>query len=397
MRRLMVPAGVAMVAVTFGLARYGYGLLLPDMRADLGIGVGTAGLIGSSAYVSYLLANAAVVPVTARWGPRVAIAAAALTASAGMALIAVAGDASQLLAGVLLAGAAAGFAFPPYADVVAAAVAPARRPAVWAVISSGTGWGVAVAGPVAAVFTTSWRWSWAMFAGTALVVGALAVASAPGGRVGGGSATVRLHPAWFVCPRSGPLLAGAVLVGAGSSVWWAFSVDAMRASGVGAGTAQLVFATCGVAGVLASLTGSVVRRTGQRSVHRGSVLALAAALALLAATTRSDTPPVTALLLAGGLFGVSYNAVVAVQGMWNADVFRERPSAGLAAVNTALTAGTLVGPAVGGWVIGVSGYGVALTLAAGVAGLTVLLAPPASRSDGSTSGQRVGSDQVPVS
>ncbi|WP_223162849.1 hypothetical protein, partial [Nocardioides antri] len=55
---VLVP-GTAMIALTFGLARYGYGLLLPDMKSDLGIGPSAAGLISSLGYVSYLVANAA--------------------------------------------------------------------------------------------------------------------------------------------------------------------------------------------------------------------------------------------------------------------------------------------------------------------------------------------------
>jgi cyanate permease len=61
----VVVPGTAMIAVTFGLARYGYGLLLPEMKADIGIGPSTAGLISSLGYLSYLVANAAVVPLGA--------------------------------------------------------------------------------------------------------------------------------------------------------------------------------------------------------------------------------------------------------------------------------------------------------------------------------------------
>ncbi len=379
MRRLMVPSAVGLIAVTFGLARYGYGLLLPDMRADLGIGTATAGLIGSGAYVSYLLANVAVVAMTGRWGPRIPLAAATLTACWGMALIASARDVTALAAGVLLAGSGAGFAFPPYADVVARVVSARRRATAWAAISSGTGWGVALAGPVAIVSAASWRWSWLMFAMIGLAVGALAVASVPPERGAKGGPAVRLRPRWFLCPRSGPLLVGAVLVGAGSSVWWAFSVDAMRAAGLDVTTSRLLFALCGVAGVVASMTGFLVRRAGQRRVHQGSVLAVALSLVLLALSTVVDAPHVSALLLASALFGVSYNTVVAVQGMWNAEVFAERPSAGLAAVNTALTVGTLLGPAAGGVVIELFGYGPALISAAAVTTAAFVLATPARR------------------
>ena len=183
MRRLLVPAGVGMIAVSFGLARYGYGLLLPDMRAALDLAPATAGLVGSSAYVSYLLANTLVVALTVRTGPRVPLALATLTAAGGMLTIAVADDVWELAAGVLLAGASAGFAFPPYADVVAGAVPERRRSTVWAAISSGTGWGVAIAGPVAVVAGAQWRTAWVAFAVVALVVGTAAVLSVPAGSV----------------------------------------------------------------------------------------------------------------------------------------------------------------------------------------------------------------------
>lgn len=386
MNRLLVPAGVGIIAVAFGLARYGYGLLLPDMRASLGIDLGTAGLIGSSAYLSYLLANTAVVPLTIRTGPRLPLALATVSAVGGMLMIAAAQGATGLAAGVLLAGASAGFAYPPYADVVAGGVPVARQATAWATISSGTGWGVAVAGPVAVLSGAGWRASWLVFAGVAAVVGAVAVASVPGGRVSGPASRVRLRPRWFLCPRSRPLLLAAVGVGVGSSIWWSFCVDAMRDAGVDATTARLVYAACGAAGVVASLTGVLVERTGQRRAHQATVLGVAASLALLALLTGASAtvgglavPPATTalVLLAAVTFGVTYNGVVAVQGMWSAAVFAERPSAGLAAVNTSLTVGTLVGPALGGLVTVLSGYGPALALAALLTALALPLAPPA--------------------
>ncbi len=136
-----------MIAVSFGLARYGYGLLLPEMRAEFGMGADAAGLISSGAYFSYLIANAAVVWVTARYGARVAVGLAAALAAVGMAVIAAAGSVPTLAIGVIVAGAAAGLAYPPYAELVDRQVAAPKRNAAWSTISSGTGWGVAVAGP----------------------------------------------------------------------------------------------------------------------------------------------------------------------------------------------------------------------------------------------------------
>ena len=46
--RITLP-GIALVATTFGLARYGYGLLVPEMRRSFGLDATTVGLLASGA------------------------------------------------------------------------------------------------------------------------------------------------------------------------------------------------------------------------------------------------------------------------------------------------------------------------------------------------------------
>ena len=47
-------AGAAVVGVAFGMARYAYGVTLPDIRADLGLSELVLGLIASATFVGYL-------------------------------------------------------------------------------------------------------------------------------------------------------------------------------------------------------------------------------------------------------------------------------------------------------------------------------------------------------
>lgn len=365
--------GTAMIAVTFGLARYGYGLLLPDMKADVGIGPGAAGLISSLGYVSYLLANAAVVPLASRCGSRAAVAGAAASAAAGMAVIAVAGSAWAIAAGVLVAGAAAGMAFPPYADIVDRHVAQPRQAVVWSTISSGTGWGVALAGPVAIVAGDQWRVAWASFVVIAVVTGLTATRLAPP-RDDMPLRRPQLSPSWFFCPRSRPLLLSAVLVGAGSSVWWVFSVDAMQHAGMDATPTRVVYAVCGAACLLGSLSGFAFERLGLRASYLGSTALLAVSLGLLGA----GTADLSAALVAATLFGACYATVIAAHGAWSARVFAGHPAAGLAAVSTALTVGTLVGPALAGAAIGQTGHAVALAGAAVATAAALPFCPPSA-------------------
>jgi predicted MFS family arabinose efflux permease len=370
---VLVP-GTAMIAVTFGLARYGYGLLLPEMRADLGMSAGAAGLVSSATYLSYMVANVLVVQVTSRWGPRVAVGAAAALATIGMATIAIAESVAVLAVGVLVAGAASGMAFPPYADIVDRRVEASRRDLVWSTISSGTGWGVALAGPVAIVAGDQWRVAWASFVVVAVAVGVTATRLAPP-HDDVAAHRPRLSLSWFFCPRSRPLLVSSVLVGAGSSVWWVFSVDAMQHAGVAATPARVVYAVCGVACLLGSLSGFAFASIGLRSSYLGATALLAVALGLLGAATAN----LLAALIAAGLFGAFYATVIAAHGVWSAEVFEAHPAAGLAAVSTALTLGTLLGPTLAGVVIGQTGHVVALVGAAILTAAALPFCPPTAR------------------
>ena len=281
--RTVLP-GTAMIAVTFGLSRYGYGLLLPDMRAEVQMTASTAGLISSAAYLSYMAANIGVVAVLGRWGPRVAVGGAALLAAVGMGVIAGAQSVAFIAIGVIVAGAAAGMSFPPYADIVAGQVIQEKRDVVWSTISSGTGWGVAIAGPIAIVAGAQWRVAWGVFVLIAVVVGALAVFHAPAAD-DRRARLPQLSISWFFCPRSRPLLLSAVLVGVGSSVWWAFSVDAMRQSGIDSSSARLTYAACGAAMLLASLSGAMFARFGLRPSYLVATSLLAASLAVFGLAT----------------------------------------------------------------------------------------------------------------
>src|SRR3954447_9533915 len=167
--RQVVGAGIAAVAVGYGLARYGYGLLLPDMRAAFGLSSGALGLIAAGAYASYLIAVAAAGLLSARFGPRLVVVAGGVLAIAGMAVIAAAPGAGALAVGVFVAGGSGGLVFPPFADVVADRIASARRSRAMSAISSGTGWGVLAAAPVALLAGGAWRAAWLAFVGLAVL------------------------------------------------------------------------------------------------------------------------------------------------------------------------------------------------------------------------------------
>lgn len=47
---ILIPAGLAIVVSTYGLARYSYGLFVPQIRADFNLSVEMMGRIASGSY-----------------------------------------------------------------------------------------------------------------------------------------------------------------------------------------------------------------------------------------------------------------------------------------------------------------------------------------------------------
>ena len=64
----LVSAGAATVAVSFGLARYGYGLLLPDLRAALDLDGSWLAVVPSA--VLFVAAYNVVIAVEVIWSAR---------------------------------------------------------------------------------------------------------------------------------------------------------------------------------------------------------------------------------------------------------------------------------------------------------------------------------------
>jgi len=165
----VIPAGSAIIAVTFGLARYAYGLFLPVIRADFRLSTEAIGVIASGQAAAYLLATVVASVIAARVEPRLPVVVGGLSATAGMLLIATAHTVWLLAAGVVVAGASAGWAYPPLSDAVARLVRTNGQSQAVSAISAGTSYGVIVAGPIALWAGPHWRLAWLVFAALAVV------------------------------------------------------------------------------------------------------------------------------------------------------------------------------------------------------------------------------------
>ena len=149
-----------MMGVTFGMARYAYGLTLPAIRSALDVPEVVLGLIGSGTFGGFLLSLLAAPPL-ARWkGARAPTTVGGVSATVGSALVAAAPAPSVLALGGFIAGSAAGWVWASYSGIVAAVAAPRQQPRLLARITTGAAAGLVVVG-VLALVVASWRLTWA--------------------------------------------------------------------------------------------------------------------------------------------------------------------------------------------------------------------------------------------
>jgi len=362
-------AGISAIGVTFGFARYGYGLFLPELREEFGLSVSLVGLIGSATYVGYLAALLMVGTLITRFGPRPLVLAGGLSAAVGMGLVALAQGPGLLITGLVLAGTSSGWAWAPYSDAVDRTVPAGRREHVMGIIASGTAFAVVVAGPLALLARgTGWRYAWLAFALAALASTAYNASVLPGGsgrRIQSSGRPANLRGAL-------PLLLTAVIYGLVGAVYWSFAVEAITdTAGTGSATAPLFWSLMGAAGTAGALTGHAIARYGLHRVHAGLFLGIAVATALLGLAPGS----LPAVALSALLYGPCFMAGSGILAVWSYRVFPERPSAGFSVTVFFLGLGTIAGPALLGAYAELHGLRAAFLLTAGVAALALVCAP----------------------
>jgi predicted MFS family arabinose efflux permease len=359
---VLVGAGLAVIAVTYGLARYGYGLYLPQFRAEFGFSAVSAGWVAAGGYLAYCAAALLAPLLVARGQGRAALWAAGGSAAAGSVVVATASSTTLLAVGVLVAGSGAGAATPALVAAVTATVPPATEARAQGVVNSGTGAGVVAGGLLVLAAPAAWRAAWLLFAVLALLVTWVADRSArwpPG--------TGPSRPFGRPWNRLGRATAAAVLAGAGCAGVWTFGRDLLSGDGgLAPATSGLLWCVLGAAGLAGGVSGALVERHGVRDAWRGSLLVAAAATALLA--VRPDVPWLAGVALAA--FGGSFVALSGVLLAWGAHCRRDGAAAAAAFLFVGLTAGHALG-AVG---LGALAVGLGIPTALLVATGTVLLA-----------------------
>lgn len=349
-------------AVSLGITRFAYGLLLPPMRDDLGWSYALAGAMNTSNAAGYLLGALLTPMLLRRASPGAVMLAGALAASVLMAVSGLFIDTGIWLLQRLAAGLSSALVFITGGLLAArlAAGEPARAGLLIGLYYGGTGLGISLSALVVPVALHNaqaqphaWAYAWAAlavlcFAGTGLLRWAVrqrdtASKSASGDAAASTDASLAPVP----LRRFALVLAGYGMFGVGYIGYMTFIVALLREQGMAGNTIMAFYALLGFA-VMASprLWAGLLDR------HRdGRPLALLNTLlgaATLAPALSSAWPVV---LASGVLFGAVFLSVVASTTAW---VRHNLPptqwAAGIGAFTIVFAAGQIVGPTVVGWI-----------------------------------------------
>jgi len=388
-RALWVALALSMgAAVSLGLARFSYGLLLPPMRADLGWSYALAGGMNTANAVGYLVGALVTPALMRRHGAMRVLIVGALLATLFMTGSGFVTSAPALLSQRLLAGLASAWVFVAGGLLAArlGAAQPSRSSFLLGLYYGGTGFGILLSALVvpavlqaAAGVAHGWAWAWWALAlasalGTALLAWAVHAMAGQGlatpGAMAGGAAQHASEP--VALHRFGWALAGYTLFGAGYIGYMTFIIALLREQGASAGFVTLFYSLLGLACVASSrLWAGLLDR-----FHGGQPQALLNMLLGVATLLPVLSPSLPVALVSGVMFGAVFLSVVAST---TALVRHNLPQAdwarGISAFTIAFALGQIVGPTVTGWISdGAGGLARGLVVSAGTLWLGAAMA-----------------------
>ncbi|MBO0594707.1 MFS transporter [Nesterenkonia sp. E16_7] len=330
-------SAMGLIAATYGLARFGYGLFLPRFTETFEIGAAASGSIQAGNFLAFCLAASLAIRIDAH--PRLVISCAGATAAIGAAGVAASPNVAIFATSVVLAGAGAGFATPGLVTLTARNVTEARRESAQTIVNAGTGAGIVVAGTLMFLTMSQWRLGWAAMALliTAATLSTL-ISDRPEEKVTPRRSALKLRRE-ILRPLAWPITA-ALLAGASSAAIWTFGREIMEeARPDQEAYSILAWMTLGAFGILGAAAGRMAQRWTPEIAWNLTVAIMALSAVLLASFPGAAFPAYTA----AGLFGATYTAVCGILIIWSSRIIPDRASVGTAVLFIALAVGQAVG------------------------------------------------------
>jgi len=372
--RFLVIAALSLApAVSNAFARFAYALLLPAMRADLGLSYSQAGALNSGNALGYLAGAIFAARYVSRYGNRNLFCAGMIAAVTAVIGCGVTPDFTLQLALRALGGASGAVVFICGAFLASNVFPgqPRHSSTATAIYFGGAGLGLLISGvgiPYGLAYAGDHAWQ-----GAWLALGALSALFA---NMAMWAAYQVVEPAsdarssrWPVVQFM-PALASYFLFGLGYIAYMTFAVAWMISHGASAFDVALTWGTLGVATMLAPLVWRVPRARWHASrvmAATGLVLAIGAAIPL--ASTSLPAMVLSALFFGGAMFTVPTGVTDLVKG----SLPKAAWGTAMAVFTIAFGVGQVIGPAITGLLADRTG-----SLLAGLAASVVVLVAAAA-------------------
>jgi MFS family permease len=351
-------------AVSLGITRFAYGLLLPAMRLDLGWSYTLAGTMNTANAMGYFLGALLTPWLLKRVGVSTLLWSGAFLASLFMALSGFFTATEPLLVQRLLAGVASAMVF--IAGGLMAARLGAQQPThaglLIGLYYGGTGLGIVLSALLvpwvleqAGAQMHAWRWAWWLLAFACVLASAallwparvMAQAAVPTAEAQGSTAPVQFHWRQF-----GFALGGYTLFGMGYIGYMTFVVALLREQGRSALAVTVFYGLLGLAVMASSRIWA-----GLLDRHKsGRALALLNALLGVATILPALTQSWPVVLASGLLFGAVFLSVVAsTTALVRHNLPHSAWASGISAFTIVFAAGQIIGPTMVGWIADGSG------------------------------------------